>query len=218
MHRSPRQPLGCRCCRSGTAVKSKFILPIKPSPEQAVRLRQLQASFAELCNALMPFVINNRCWNRVGLHHLAYRSLRESHPGMGSQMVCNAIYMVSRVCKKTYAAPDSPWRVKDNPDASLPKIHFGPNAPVFFDRNTLSLKGNLLSMFTPDGRIRFEVKLDTELEQRFATEKIKEIGLASAKDQFFLTFVFGPDDEVLADHPAYVSIAASARPAAPMVQ
>jgi len=195
-------------------MKNKFILRLKPNPEQAIRLRQLQANFANLCNALMPFVLQNRCWSRVGLHHLAYRSLRESYPEMGSQMVCNAIYMVSRVCKKTYAAPDSPWRSKDNPDKTLPRIHFGPTAPVFFDRNTLSLKGKLLSMFTADGRIRLEVQLAADLEYRLNAEKIKEIGLITTKEQFFLTFVFGSDEEVLTDHPAYVSVELPVRNAA----
>jgi hypothetical protein len=198
-------------------MKNKFILRIKPEPEQALRLQQLQASFAELCNALMPIVIEHRCWSRAALHHLAYRNLREKFPAMGSQMVCNAIYMVSRVGKKVYGAAGSPWNTKHGASKAMPTIRFGTNAPVFFDRNTLSLKGKTLSMFTPDGRIQFEVKLDGDLETRFAKDRLKEIGLLSVKDKFFLTFVFGQDDEVLNDYPEYVSVVNADRSVAPLV-
>ncbi len=41
-----------------------------------------------------------KVWNRVALHHLMYRNLRDQFPEMGSQMVCNAIYSVSRTCRE----------------------------------------------------------------------------------------------------------------------
>lgn len=204
--------------RDGTQMKNKFVLRIKPNPEQIVRLKQLQANFAQLCNALVPIVIEHRCWSRVGLHHLAYRTLRESFPNMGSQMACNAIYMVSRVGKKVYATSGRQSGSTDNSNQPLPVIRFGPNSPVFFDRNTLSLKGQVLSMFTPDGRIRFEVKVEGDLEKRFANDKVKEIGLLSVKDQFYLVFLFGPDDEVQIDTPEFVSFAPAGLPIATQSQ
>ena len=50
------------------------------TPEQAAHLQALQAAFAEVCNALAPQVRDTRCWNRVTLHHLAYKQLRERFP------------------------------------------------------------------------------------------------------------------------------------------
>ena len=71
-------------------------VPLQAAPDQLLRLQALQLGFAQLCNALAPLVQTTRVWNRVALHHLAYRQLREQFPNMGSQMVCNAIYSVSR--------------------------------------------------------------------------------------------------------------------------
>src|SRR5205085_1408721 len=113
----------------------------QPSPEQAERLRQLQAAFAEVCNALAPTVRERRLWNRVTLHHLMYRPLRERFPAMGSQMVCNAIYAVCRAARIVYQHPASPFHVNRFPAAKLlPLLHFQAASPVFFDRHTLSLK------------------------------------------------------------------------------
>ena len=71
-------------------------IPLHASPEQSARLQALQATFAEACNALSPLVQKSRVWNRVALHHLAYKELRQKYPDMGSQMICNVIYSVSR--------------------------------------------------------------------------------------------------------------------------
>ncbi|MCU0922625.1 MAG: hypothetical protein MUF16_20270, partial [Burkholderiaceae bacterium] len=76
-------------------MNSALRIPLKTSPRQHEQLVQLQRAFAEVCNALAPLVQQTRCWNRVALHHMAYKRLREGFPGLGSQMVCNAIYSVS---------------------------------------------------------------------------------------------------------------------------
>jgi hypothetical protein len=67
-------------------------IALNTSPRQHQQLRQLQQAFAAVCNALAPLVRETRCWNRVALHHMAYKQLRERFPELGSQMVCNAIY------------------------------------------------------------------------------------------------------------------------------
>ena len=66
-------------------------IPLHASPEQSARLQALQAAFAESCNHLSPLVQKSRVWNRVALHHLAYKELRQKYPDMGSQMICNVI-------------------------------------------------------------------------------------------------------------------------------
>jgi hypothetical protein len=139
-------------------MSSLLRIPLNTTPEQARRLMALQAGFAQVCNALAPIVQQTRVWSRVALHHLAYRQLRERFPGMGSQMVCNAIYSVSRTCRLVYQHPNSPFSLARLGEKPLPLLRFADNCPVYFDRHTLSVKGGQLSMFTLDGRMRFQNK------------------------------------------------------------
>src|SRR5690606_6966320 len=92
-------------------MNSTLRITLNTSPEQLERLVALQSAFADVCNALAPVVQRTRIWNRVALHHLAYKALREQFPGMGSQMVCNAIYSVSRHSRVIYQNPASPFHL-----------------------------------------------------------------------------------------------------------
>jgi hypothetical protein len=167
-------------------------IPLNTAPEQADRLLALQRGFAELCNALAPLVQSTRVWNRVALHHLAYRQLREQFPAMGSQMVCNAIYSVSRTCRMVFQHPGSPFHLDKLGGRALPLLRFAENCPVYFDRHTLSLKQGVLSMFTLDGRMRFQLALEPEVQQRFQTQKLREVVLSRMADAAFeLSFLLG---------------------------
>ena len=161
-------------------------IPLNASPEQAQRLQALQQGFARLCNALAPLVQSTRVWNRVALHHLAYRQLREQFPEMGSQMVCNAIYSVSRTCRAVFQHPDSPLHLDKLGERPLPLLRFADSCPVYFDRHTLSLKAGQLSMFTLDGRMRFQLSLDSEVEARFQSQKLREVVLSRRADGVFV--------------------------------
>lgn len=167
-------------------------ISLNTSPEQMAKLQALQAAFAEVCNALAPIVQATRCWNRVTLHHLAYRSLRERFPNLGSQMVCNAIYSVSRTCRIVLQHPASPWEITKLGERPLPLLRFLANSPVYFDRHTLSLKDGRLSMYTLDGRMRFHIELKAEDEARFHHEKLREIVLQNAPQGYQLSFRFSP--------------------------
>ncbi|NUP87629.1 MAG: hypothetical protein HUU30_18020, partial [Burkholderiaceae bacterium] len=59
-------------------------LRLDTSPAQRTRLLELQVAFARLCNTLAPVVRDTRCWNRVALHHMTYKGLREQFPEIGS--------------------------------------------------------------------------------------------------------------------------------------
>ena len=176
-------------------MNSVLRIPLDASPEQVARLQALQSGFAQVCNALAPLVQQTRVWNRVALHHLAYRQLREAFPQMGSQMVCNAIYSVSRTCRLVFQSPSSPLHLDKLGDRPLPLLRFGANSPVYFDRHTLSIKAGQLSMFTLDGRMRFELALAPEVQQRFAQQKLREVVLqqgqasASGVPSFALVFL-----------------------------
>ncbi len=177
-------------------MESILRIPLQLTTEQVRRLQSLQHGFAQLCNALAPTVQSTRVWNRVALHHLSYRQLREQFPAMGSQMVCNAIYSVSRTCRALFQHPASPFHLDKLGDKPLPLLRFTDTCPVYFDRHTLSLKAGKLSMFTLDGRMRFSMSLDSADEQRFHELKMREIVLeGSAMNGYTLSFVLADGDE-----------------------
>jgi hypothetical protein len=196
---------------------SMLRISLNASPEQALRLQALQTGFAQVCNALAPLVQQTRVWNRVALHHLAYRQLREQFPEMGSQMVCNAIYSVSRTCRMVFQHPDSPFSLQRLGSKPLPLLRFADSCPVYFDRHTLSLKAGQLSMFTLDGRMRFQLTLRAEDEQAFHACKLREIVLARRPDGIYeLSFLLTPPETTgtVASKAAHTTktIAASAAP------
>ncbi len=176
-------------------MNSSLVIPLNTTAEQAARLEALQTAFAEVCNALAPIVREKHCWHRVTLHHLTYHALRERFPRIGSQMICNAIYSVCRTSRQVYQHPRSPFNVAKHPDAPLPMIRFAPSAPVYFDRHTLSIKNGKLSMYTLDGRMRFQLDLKAEDLDRFQHEKLREIVLSKSARCYQLAFSFLATDE-----------------------
>jgi len=184
-------------------MNSTLRIPLNAAPEQVQRLQALQQGFAQVCNALAPLVQQTRIWNRVALHHLAYRQLRERFPEMGSQMVCNAIYSVSRSCRLVFQHPNSPFHLSRLGDKPLPLLRFADTCPVYFDRHTLSLKAGQLSMFTLDGRMRFQLALGANDEALFHASKLREIVLARRVDGMYeLSFVLVDPEESVASSAA----------------
>ncbi|MBK9347242.1 MAG: hypothetical protein IPN06_12925 [Burkholderiales bacterium] len=175
-------------------MKNVLRVPLNTTPEQLDRLLALQRVFAQVCNVLAPVVAQTRVWNRVALHHLMYRTVRERFPELGSQMVCNAIYSVSRTCRVVYQSPGSPFNLARLGDKPLPLLRFSDTCPVYFDRHTLSVKNGQLSMFTLDGRMRFALVLQAQAEAQFKEQKLFEIVMARQADGLFaLSFVFGDE-------------------------
>lgn len=191
-------------------------MALDASPEQSARLLALQVAFSRVCNALSPVVQQTRCWNRVALHHMTYKSLREQFPDMGSQMVCNAIYSVSRTSRLVYQHPQSPFNVSRLGEKALPLLTFSSSSPVYFDRHTLSIKPGQLSLYTLDGRMRFELPVSPEVESGFRQKKLREIVLSRRADGAFeLSFSFAeeqaddaalPADAGSGDVPEYVLV------------
>lgn len=81
-------------------------------------------------------------------------------------------------------------------DGSLPLIQFLPNAPVYFDRHTLSIKRGLLSLFTLDGRMKVSVDLPQAIESHFQEFRLREIVL-TMEAEAHLHFTFGDGADVL---------------------
>ena len=166
-------------------MKSVIRVPLNTTPEQYARLQALQTAFAQVCNALAPEVQRSRVLNRVALHHLHYRALREKFPALGSQMVCNAIYAVSRTSRLIFQTPASPFSLAKLGNKTLPLMQFADSCPVYFDRHTLSIKVNKLSLFTLDGRMHFELTLPEEQLLLFRVAKLKEIVLTRRIDNAY---------------------------------
>lgn len=177
-------------------MKSAVSIQLNTTPAQAQRLAELQHAFAAVCNVLGPLVQKTRCWNRVALHHMAYKQLRQQFPDIGSQMVCNAIYSVSRSCRIVYQHPKSPFNLNRRGDQPVPTLRFLPQSPVYFDRHTLSIKDGQVSMYTLDGRMRFQLDLAADDEQRFREEKLREIVLTGQGTSYQLSFSFAVSDEL----------------------
>ena len=182
-------------------MNSLLRIELNATPEQVERLRALQEGFAKVCNAIAPVVQQTKVWNRVALHHLTYRQLRDQFPEMGSQMVCNAIYSVSRTARLVFQHPASPFHLSRLGEKSLPLLQFADTCPVYFDRHTLSVKAGQLSMFTLDGRMRFQLALRPEDEASFHEKKLREIVLARREsDAYTLSFLFGGESDAQDTH------------------
>jgi hypothetical protein len=178
-------------------MKNALTLPLACTTEQAAQLQALQTAFARACNALAPLVQQTRCWNRVTLHHLAYKQLRERFPELGSQMICNAIYSVSRTGRVVFQHPDSPFNLAILGSRGLPLLKFSQRSPVYFDRHTLSVKGDLMSLYTLAGRTRIPVQ-GGELEAAgFHGRRLREALLTGDPESgFALTFCFAEESNV----------------------
>ena len=172
-------------------MNSRLRVQLQVTPEQYAKLLELQQAFALVCNTLAPLVQSTACWNRVALHHMAYKGLRQQFPELGSQLVCNAIYSVSRACRLVYQHPQSPFNLQRLAGKGLPRLQFSPQSPVYFDRHTLSLKGGKISMLTLDGRMRFNVPLGEAEQTQFRDDKLREIVLVTEAGLFVLYFSFG---------------------------
>lgn len=170
---------------------NKWAVKLNVSKEQQAKLLALCSEFARACNELAATVQQTKCWNRVALHHMTYRQLREAYPNLGSQMVCNVIYSVCRNARIVYQHPESPHNLAKLNGKPLPRIIFNQFSAVFFDKHTLSISNNKLSLFTLEGRMKFELNIPSDIEQKFRSETVKEISLQYKKNQqVILQFVF----------------------------
>lgn len=156
---------------------------------QRQRMLALQTEFCNACNFISPVAHQHRCWNRVALHHLTYRSLREQFPALGAQMACNAIYAVCNAYRMLY-------RVSGADSALLPLVRFADSAPVYFDRHTLTVKPGQLSLFSMEGRLRFQLQLDEQFTQSFAQMRLREVVLLNLNGAYVLQFSFLNEGEV----------------------
>jgi len=151
--------------------------------EQREKLTQLQKTFNRACNLVSAIAQENRCWNRVDLHHLSYYKLRSSEVDekkeLGSQMVCNAIRAVCDAYKV----------LKINKTKQVPKINFRDNASVHFDKRTYTLKNDGVSLYTLSKRV-FLPMYAGEFQQHYLQQgKPREAELICKKGEWFFNLV-----------------------------
>lgn len=125
-------------------MKRTIALKLTISEHQRQLLSELQELFAAACNQVAAAAVSEKERNRVKLHHLCYRSLRQSLPKLGAQMCCNAV-------AKTAVALAAQKRPK--------QVLFKQGCSIHFDKRTYSLKNQVLSLFTPSGRIRVPLEI-----------------------------------------------------------
>lgn len=154
----------------------KILIASAENPSGAVAAA-LQHRFAHACNFVADIAVGNACFSRVRLHHIAYRVTRERYPDLGSQLVSNAIYAVCRKAKSIEAK-------------SREGLKFGELSPVYFDRHTLSVRRNVISMFTLDGRMKFQASLTPQFLKLFKEGPLKEVQLTREQDNYYLLFYF----------------------------
>lgn len=123
-------------------MKRTVSIKLRTTPEQRAALLALQKEYNRVCNLIVPIATNNQCFNRVGLHHLAYYPVR-IRSKLVSQLVCNAIKSVADAYKV----------LKIKKVKKMQPITFKPYSSISIDKRTYSFKTGALSLYTLSGRI-----------------------------------------------------------------
>jgi IS605 OrfB family transposase len=165
-------------------MKRTISIKLETIKEQGQKFFNLGEAFFSACNQLVPFVIEHRCWNRVALHNLTYSTIRASSP-LGSQMVCNAIFAVCKAYKNRNILKDE----------AVQPIRFHKNRSVHFDKRTYSIKGNVLSLYTLEGRISVPMRMGEFQQNLFSQGICKEAELICKKGRWYFNLVLDLPDQ-----------------------
>lgn len=168
-------------------MKRTVSLKLVATPAQAAKLAELSSVFAQACAVVVPFSVEHRCWNRVALHHLAYRSIRDQFPALGSQMACNAIHRVASAYKTLQA------NKRIAKDKAVPVIRFDRTA-VHYDHRTYSLREGAVSLFTLSGREWVAFACGKHQANLMKSGDPKEAELICRKGQWFFNLVLDIPD------------------------
>jgi IS605 OrfB family transposase len=156
--------------------------------EQNKALLELREIFNRVCNSVVSIAMENRCWNRVKLHHLSYYQIRFGQengvPILGSQMVCNAIKAVCDAYKV----------LKIRKDEEVPKITFRQSSSIHFDKRTYSIQGDSISLYTIFGRVLVPMKLGEFQSNHLQSGRPKEAELILRNGQWFFNLVLDMQD------------------------
>lgn len=109
-------------------------MPLTVSPEQDAILKELQHEFGLACNRVANKAVQHRIWNKIKLHHLAYRAVRDVSP-LKSQFVIKAIGKVAAAYRSLKSNGEIPVKGK----GPCPLIRFDQGA-VHYDARTFALR------------------------------------------------------------------------------
>ena len=160
-------------------MKRTVQMNLTSTPEGIKSLLRTSDDFAEACNQIVPYVVQNRCWNQVDLHHLCYYEIRKLFPSLGAQMICNAI---KKVCS-AYKA------LKIGKDEKIPIINFRRNGSTHYDKRTYTLKGGQLSLYAIGGRVCCTFEIGKRQAEYLAAGVPKEGELVRRGHKLFFNLV-----------------------------
>jgi IS605 OrfB family transposase len=155
-------------------MKRTISIKLKVSSKQNQMLLQLQDTFSKACNFVAEASIEHKEHNRIKLHHVCYHKIRDFFPKLGSQMACNAIAKVAQGMKALKGKQ---------------KMHFKKMASVHFDKRTYSLKNNVLSLFTMQGRIQLCLEISKFHGSYLSQGSIREAELIKKDKGWFFNLV-----------------------------
>jgi len=163
-------------------MKRTIAIKLDLSLQQTQSSLELQEQFTAACSQVASVAFQEKEKNRVRLHHLCYRKLRKDFPQLGAQMSCNAIAKVAQALKAVKKTKE---------------LLFKKGCSVHFDKRTYSLKNNVLSLFTLNGRIQISLKI-CAFHQTFLDQgKIKEAELVRKGKRWFFHLVLDLPDAAL---------------------
>jgi len=121
-------------------------------------------------------------------------------------MACNAIYSVCRSARLAFQHPQSPFHIQRWGNKTLPLLRFSESCPVYFDRHTLQLASRQISMFTLDGRLRFQIDLTQQQETAFHSMRLLEISLTQTPHSTYeLVFILKDPETPQTENPSSLS-------------
>jgi IS605 OrfB family transposase len=168
-------------------VKRTIAIKLTLSEIEQQAFQRLATQFSAACNFVGQIAFQAKERNRVKLHHLAYYALREKFPELGAQMVCNAIAKTAQAL-----------RALKEPKELL----FKRGCSVHFDKRTYSLKGQSLSLFTLEKRLRCLIELSSFHKNFLEQGKAREAELVRRGNCWFFHLVLDLPDPPLvpSDH------------------
>lgn len=155
-------------------MKRTIAIKLNASTEHIGALLELEKTFSRSCNFVAEIAEQEGVSNRIRLHHLAYYKLRQQFPELGSQMSCNAIAKVAHALTAL---------------KKKKKLVFKENCSIHFDKRTYSLKEDVLSLFTLQGRIRIVLKFCPFHIPYMEKGMIKEAELVRRGKRWFFNLV-----------------------------
>ncbi|MDE3055890.1 MAG: IS200/IS605 family accessory protein TnpB-related protein [Verrucomicrobiota bacterium] len=159
--------------------KRTIAIKLNISELQRESLCELQETFVQGCNQVAEVAFLTKERNRIRLHHLCYRTLRQSLPKLGSQMSCNVIAKTA-ACLKALKTPK--------------QILFKRECSVHFDKRTYSLKQGVLSLFTLRGRIRIPLEISGYHQGFLDIGTLREAELVRKGNRWFFHLVLDLSD------------------------